>query len=91
MVLFQLGQDVAAARRNSSMCLLQVHNERQKLHSDHKRLFEEEFSKYMRATKVNRSISVQIVMAPKEAMKRLRNPPNLFAAMLDRDNSESLP
>lgn len=68
-----------------------MHNERQKLHSDHKRLFEEEFGKYMRATKVNRSISVQSVMAPKEAMKRLRNPPNLFAAIVDRDNSVPLP
>lgn len=34
------------------MRLLQVHTERQKLHADHKRLFEEEFGKHMRATKL---------------------------------------
>ena len=60
-----------------------MRGERQRLHSDHKRLFEEEFGKYMRATKVNRSISMQSVMSSKHAKKWLRDPPNLANAMVD--------
>ena len=54
-------------------------------------MFEEEFSKYMRATKVNRSISMQSVKAPKDAMKWLRDPPNLSTALVDRNKSIPLP
>ena len=73
-----------------SLFFLQVHGERQRLHFDHKKMFEEEFGKYMRATKVNRSISMQSVMLPKDAKKRLRDPPNLSNVTVDQNNSMPL-
>ena len=74
-----------------SLCFLQISTERQRLHDDHKRTFQEEFGKYIRAATVNRSTSMQSVLFASGNIRVLRRVPDLFSAMVDRDNSIQLP